>query len=110
MLAVLDKLINPHWPYVPDRPDGAADKNDIDRALESVPDDPMNYDFKYHILEADETGKRPKIPVATEVDENNKPLKTKWTVNGRFNHQSVSCLQRIADSENKVHEFIKTEV
>ena len=109
MLAVLDKLINPHWPYVPDRPDGAAEKDDIDRALQSVPDDPMNYDFKYHILEADEMGRRPKIPVANGVDEDNKP-KIKWTVNGLFNHQSVSCLQRIADSENKVYQFTKVEV
>ena len=100
---MLNKLINPHWPYVPDRPDGTADKEEIDKALESVPDDPMKYDFKYHILEADENGRRPKIKVKDKSD----PMKTKWTKNTKFNHQSMSCLQLIADSKNKVYECLK---
>ena len=95
---MLDKLINPHWPYIPDRPDHAADKEDIDRALESVPDDPMKYDFKYHVLEADENGRRPHIRVKNKED----PTKPIWIKNKKFNHESISCLQLIADSKNKV--------
>ena len=60
----------------------------IERAWSSVPDDPLNYDFVYHVLEADEQGRQPKI------DEH--------TVNEMFNPKSVSCLRRIAESEDKV--------
>ena len=87
VIAVLDKLINPRWPYLPDRRDDNESKDDIERALENVPDDPMNYDFFYHILEADENGRQPKI---------------ERVANPNFNPKSVSCLRRIADSENKV--------
>ena len=102
VIAVLDKLINPRWPYLPDRRDDDESDADIQRALENVPDDPMNYDFFYHILEADENGRQPKIEMATEFDENEEPTKFEWLANPDFNRKSVSCLRRIADSENKV--------
>ena len=97
VLAVLDKLINPHWPYLPDRPDDDESNDDIQRALDNVPDDPMNYDFYYHILEADENGRQPRIKVALESE----PTKFIEIANPNFNRKSLSCLRRIADSENK---------
>ena len=63
----------------------------IERAWSSVPDDPLNYEFFYHVLEADDQGRRPKI------DEH--------TVNEMFNPKSVSCLWRIAESGDKVPNF-----
>jgi hypothetical protein len=93
-------LINPRWPYLPDRRDEDESNDDIQRALESVPDDPMNYDFNYQILEADENGRQPKIEVAPEDD----PTNFEEIINPYFNRKSVSCLRRIADSDNKVWE------
>ena len=77
-------------------------EEDIARSLSSVPDDPMNYDFFYHVLEADESGRQPKIKVATDVDEQGTPIKTETVSNLKFNHKSLSCLRRIAESRNKV--------
>ncbi len=103
---MLNKLINPRWPYLSDSQDGDLHNDDIQRALESLPDDPMNYDFHYHILEADENGRCPQIEVATEFDSKNDPISFGWITNENFNENSVSCLRRIADSENKVSKFI----
>ena len=54
-MAVLNSLINPSWPYL--------DKGDerIERAWSSFPDDPLQYDFFYHLLEGDDKGMEPKI-------------------------------------------------
>lgn len=60
----------------------------IERAWSSVPDDPKNYAFFYHLLDADEHGCRPKI------NEN--------TMNNIFNQKSLSCLRHIAESADKV--------
>ena len=102
VLAVLDKLINPRWPYLPQSKDDDENQDEIQRALCSIPDDPMNYDFFYHILEADNNGRQPKIEMATEVDEHGKPINTQSVPNPKFNHKSLSCLRRIAESGNKV--------
>ena len=102
VIAILDKLINPHWPYLPRGIEYDDNEEDIARSLSSVPDDPMNYDFFYHVLEADESGRQPKIKVATEVDEQGTPIKTETVSNLKFNHKSLSCLRRIAESGNKV--------
>lgn len=59
----------------------------LERARSSVPDDPLNYDFFYHVLEADDQGRQPK---------------TGRTVNKMFNPESVSCLRLIAESGDKV--------
>ena len=89
VLAVLDCLVNPLWPYLPDvTQDVGGNSERIERAWSSVPDDPLNYDFAYHVLEADDHGRQPKI------DE--------YTLNEMFNRKSVSCLRRIAESEDKV--------
>ena len=98
----MDKLINPHWPYLPQSKEDDENQDEIERALSSVPDDPMNYDFFYHILEADDSGRQPKIEVATEVDEHGTAIKTQTLPNPKFNHKSLSCLRRIAESGNKV--------
>ena len=98
----MDKHINPRWPYLPERKDDEENDNEIERALSSVPDDPMNYDFFYHILEADDKGRQPKIEVATEIDEHGTPVKTEMVPNPKFNQKSLSCLRRIAESGNKV--------
>ena len=99
MLAVLDKLINPRWPYLSVEINIKQHEDVIERALGNLPDDPMNYDFFYHILEADENGRQPKIKDMSDLDEYDKP---KLYENPNFNDKSVSCLRLIADSENKV--------
>ena len=57
------------------------------RASSSVPDDPLNYYFWYHLLEAGEHGIQPLI------DEQK---------NKMFNPKSMSCLRHIAESGDKV--------
>ena len=95
----MDKLINPHWPYLPQSKEGVENQDEIERALSSVPDDPMNYHFFYHVLEADDSGRQPKIKVATG--------ETQTQPNLKFNYKSLSCLRRIAESGNKVCYFSK---
>ena len=91
MLAVLDRLVKPHWPYLPEKFQDLqlgeiGDR--IERTWSSEPDDPLNYDFVYHVLEADEQGRRPKIDGRT--------------VDNMFNLKSVSCLRHIAECGDKV--------
>lgn len=89
MLAVLDCLVNPHWPYLPkESRELGQTRSHIERAWNSVPDDPLNYDFFYHVLEADDQGRQPKV--------------NEHTANKLFNLKSVSCLRHIAESEDKV--------
>ena len=92
VLAVLDRLINPHCPFLPEKKgeyDNEEEQQGIEGAWSSLPDDPRKYHFYYHILEADEHGRLPK-----NGDK----------VNPRFNSQSWSCLRHIAQSKNKVRE------
>ncbi|KAK2556750.1 Transient receptor potential cation channel subfamily V member 4, partial [Acropora cervicornis] len=100
VLAILDKHINPRWPYLPEMKEDEENDSELERAFSSVPDDPMNYDFFYHILEADDKGRQPKIEVATEVDEHGASLKTGMIANPKFNAKSLSCLRRIAERGN----------
>ena len=74
--------------------DVGGNRERIERAWSSVPDDPLNYDFVYHVLETDDQGRQPKI------DEH--------TVNDMFDRKSVSCLRRIAESEDKVGRIKKS--
>ena len=90
VLAVLDRLVSPHWPYLPEKfeePHLGQTSGRFKRASSSVPDDPLNYYFWYHLLEADEHGIQPMI------DEHK---------NIMFNAKSTSCLQRIAEGRDKV--------
>ena len=100
-MAVLDKLINPHWPYLIQHQEEEAEE-DIQRALETVPNDPMDYDFYFHILEADDNGRQPRKKIAIEFDEDGEPLTYHFKPKRKFNRKSMSCLRRIADSDNKV--------
>lgn len=90
MVAVLDSLINPHWPYLPDFRKDANDEDTsrIEQAWSSVPDDPLNYDFLYHVLDSDNEGRQPM----------NKGVK-----NEDFSTKSKSCLRYLAESKNKVY-------
>ena len=64
-----------------------GEEEGIERAWSSVPDDPLNYHFLYHVLDADEHGHPPKINGAR---------------NPQFKQSSKSALHYIADSNNKV--------
>ena len=87
---MLDRLVSPYWPYFPERFEelqlGQSDR--IERARRSIPDDPKNYDFFYHLLEADDQGRQPNIDEQVRRE--------------KFNQKSVSCLRHIAECENKV--------
>ena len=91
VLAVLDRLVKPHWPYLPKKfQDFQLGETTIrtKQVSNSVPDDPMNYYFWYHMLDADEQGRQPKI--------------NDLTMDKMFNPKSVSCLRHIAESGDKV--------
>ena len=95
VVAVLDRMVNPHWPYLPDRKEKYNYKEEeegIERAWASIPDDPLNYHFYYHILESDECGRPPKV---RDSDQDGQ------TLNEHFNRNSVSCLSAIAKSQNR---------
>ncbi|XP_028403823.1 uncharacterized protein LOC114526426 [Dendronephthya gigantea] len=111
VIEILNKLIDPIWPYLPNRKEQKNDdyQEQIQRALISVPNNPLKYDFYYHILETDEEGRVPRILVKVKSDEadergseaSNLLEKVKWKDNRRFNKKSVSCLQRLSESDNK---------
>ena len=89
MVAVLDRLINPHWPFLPEKKikySNEREQQGIERAWSSLPDDPRKYHFYYHVLDADEHGRLPKN--GNEI-------------NAQFSAQSWSCLRHIAQSKNK---------
>ena len=91
IVAVLDRLVNPHWPYLPEKMRELDENSErIERAWSSVPDDPINYDFLYHLLDADEQGRQPKI---------------NEQINESFNQKSMSCLRRISQSDDKVEYY-----
>ena len=85
---MLDSLINPHWPYLPAGNKDSNENNDrIERAWTSVPDDPLNYDFLYHVLDSDNEGRPPKIS---------------GVKNEEFDVKAKSCLRHLTESSNKV--------
>ena len=63
------------------------EKDAVERAWSSVPDDPLNYHFLYNILDADEFGHPPKVD---------------GVKNPQFRSSSKSALHYIAESDNKV--------
>ncbi|XP_028394669.1 transient receptor potential cation channel subfamily A member 1-like isoform X2 [Dendronephthya gigantea] len=85
VVAVLDSLVNPHWPYLPERKDD-DNSEEIERAWSSVPDDPLDYHFYYNVLDCDDEGRIPKINDAK---------------NNEFDVKSKSCLRRLTESKNK---------
>ncbi|CAH3156923.1 unnamed protein product, partial [Pocillopora meandrina] len=94
-LALLDQMVNPHWPHLPKRKESYKnehEKEGIEGAWRTITDDPVDYHFYYHILDGDEGGRSPKL---TTLDEE------KQTNNKHFNWRDRSCLHLIAKSKNK---------
>ena len=95
-MAVLDQMVNPHWPHLPKRKENyenEEEKEGIEGAWRTITDDPLNYHFFYHILDGDKGGWPPKI-MSSGGD--------KQTDNEYFNPRDKSCLHLIAKSNNKV--------
>ena len=96
MVAVLDCMVNPHWPYLPEHKkiySSPQEEEDIERAWGSVPDDPLSYHFQYHILDGDDHGR---LPTVTD------PNTGEEVPNDHFNWTCKSALRAIAQSDNKV--------
>ena len=96
-LALLDQIVNPHWPHLPKRKDSYKSKHEkegIEGAWRTITDDPIDYHFYYHILDGDEGGRPPKL--------NTTPGREKQTDNNHFSWRDSSCLHVIAKSKNKV--------
>lgn len=84
VLAVLDCLINPDFPYVPVPPG-----EETEAAWSKIPDMPMRYHIYYLLLDGDDNGRPAKI----------KDVKTgKFVKNKDFNQSTKSALQQIAES------------
>ena len=96
VVAVLDQMVNPYWPHLPKRRDNYEtneEEDGIEGAWRTIPDDPLDYHFYYHILDGDTAGRPPKL-LSSEGD--------KWEYNELFDRKSKSCLHLIAKSNNKV--------
>ncbi|XP_022809424.1 uncharacterized protein LOC111346400 [Stylophora pistillata] len=95
VVAVLDQMVNPHWPYLPQRQEKyetEEEKEAIEGVWKTITDDPLNYHFYYHILDGDEGGRPPKIMASDGHQQ---------IVNNYFNGKNKSCLHTIAKSNNK---------
>ena len=96
MVAVLDQMMSPHWPYLPQRQENyetEEEREAIEGVWNTISDDPLNYHFYYHILDGDEGGRPPKI-----LDSDG----YKQIENKHFNWKDKSCLHAIAKGNNKV--------
>ncbi|XP_066015450.1 uncharacterized protein [Pocillopora verrucosa] len=95
VVALLDQMVSPHWPYLPKRKDSYVsqeEKEGIEGVWKTIPEDPLNYHFCYAILDGDAGGRPPKVVLTgghTESD------------NKYFNWRDKSCLNIIAKSNNK---------
>lgn len=88
-------MVNPHWPHLPKRKekyDSDKERAGIEGVWRTIPDDPLNYQFYYHILDGDEVGRPPKLL----------SLGGQQISNQYFNWKDMSCLHLIAKSDNKV--------
>nr|XP_058957050.1 transient receptor potential cation channel subfamily A member 1-like [Pocillopora verrucosa] len=95
VVALLDQMGNPHWPYLPKRKDkyvSKEEKEGIEGVWKTIPEDPLNYYFYYAILDSDEGGRPPKVMLSGEHKESD---------NKYFNWRDKSCLNMIAKSNNK---------
>ncbi|XP_022806914.1 uncharacterized protein LOC111343975 [Stylophora pistillata] len=95
VVAVLDQMVIPHWPYLPQRQENYETEQQmevIEGVWKTITDDPLNYHFYYHILDGDEEGRPPKIVASDE----HKQIENKY-----FNRRDKSCLYAIATSNNK---------
>ncbi|PFX32211.1 hypothetical protein AWC38_SpisGene2939, partial [Stylophora pistillata] len=95
VVAVLDQMMNPHWPYLPKRQENyetEEEREAIEGVWNTISDDPLIYHFYYHILDGDEGGRPPKIMSS----DGHKLIENKY-----FNWKEKSCLHAIAMSNNK---------
>ena len=98
VVAILDQMVNPRWPHLPkhkDHYDNKEEEEGIEGAWSTIPDDPFDCHFYYHILDGDEAGRPPKV-MASEGNN--------LTDNKYFNWHDKSCLHLIAKSNNKVRQ------
>lgn len=89
-------MVNPHWPYLPEHKkiySSKQEEEDVEKAWDSVPDDPLSYHFQYQVLDADDRGRLPRI-----ID----PETEQEVENVHFNWNCKSALRAVADSDNKV--------
>ncbi|PFX11701.1 hypothetical protein AWC38_SpisGene24471, partial [Stylophora pistillata] len=94
VVALLDRMVIPHWPYLPQRKDiydTEEEEEGVEGAWSTITDDPLSYHFYYHILDGDEGGRPPKI-----LDYGGE----KQIDNKRFSPKDKSCLHLIAKSKN----------
>ncbi|XP_066015274.1 transient receptor potential cation channel subfamily V member 4-like isoform X3 [Pocillopora verrucosa] len=94
VIAVLDQMINPHWPHLPKRKDSyenEKEKEVVEGAWCTITDDPLDYHFYYHILDGDEGGRPPKVML---------PGGYVQTENKYFSWRDKSCLHVLAKSRN----------
>ena len=90
IVAVLDQMVDPHWPYLPKRQENyetEEEREAIEGVWNTISDDPLNYHFYYHILDGDEGGRPPKIMAS----DGHKEMENKY-----FNWKDKSCLHAIA--------------
>ena len=95
-MAILNQMMNPHWPHLPKRKDSyenEKEKEVVEGAWRTITDDPLDYHFYYHILDGDEGGRPPKVMM---------PGRHAQTENKYFNWRDKSCLHLIAKSRNMV--------
>ncbi|CAH3129392.1 unnamed protein product [Pocillopora meandrina] len=95
VVAVLDQMMSPHWPYLPQRQENyetEEEREAIEGVWNTISDDPLNYHFYYHILDGDEGGRPLKI-----LDSDG----YKQIENKHFNWKDKSCLHAIAKGNNK---------
>ena len=96
VVAVLDQMVNPHWPYLPKRQENyetEEEREAIEGVWKTISDDPLSYQFYFHILDGDEGGRPPKILAS----DGHKQIENKF-----FNQGDKSCLHAIVMSNNKV--------
>ncbi|XP_066015367.1 transient receptor potential cation channel subfamily V member 5-like [Pocillopora verrucosa] len=94
VVALLDQMVNPHWPHLPKRKekyDSDKERAGIEGVWRTIPDDPLDYHFYYHILDGDEGGRPPKVFMLGGQG---------LTENKYFNWRDKSCLHVIAKSRN----------
>ncbi|CAH3156925.1 unnamed protein product [Pocillopora meandrina] len=94
VVALLDQMVIPHWPYLPQRKDTYdtdEEEEGIEGAWSTITDDPLSYHFYYHILDGGEGGRPPKIIESVE----DKQIDNKY-----FSLKDKSCLHLIAKSKN----------
>ena len=102
-MAVLDQMVTPHWPHLPQRKDiydTDEEEEGIEGAWNTITDDPLDYHFYYHILDGDKGGQPPKMMASG----GEKQIDNKY-----FHHRDKSCLHLIAKSNNMV-KLIKLKI